>query len=90
MAKIDSTVEEYQALVNGGSAIVPVYGTKDTVTITHLERDGNVVKVWTDGNIEVSPDYVIVNPPTEIITGPETTIEDPLGAIVQAIHGANR
>jgi hypothetical protein len=70
---------------------IPVPAAGGSVEFTNLVAEGNVVKVWTNGNVDPSdPDYIIVNPPVEVQVSKTETVEDPLAAIAQAIHGVTK
>lgn len=79
-----------ESLLNGEEASVGIPGTSAVLRIKRLTVEKNVVSVWTNSSTQDAPDYVLVNPPTEVQVGPNTFVEDPLGAIAQAIHGAAR
>lgn len=86
-APAPETKEPMQALLDGESVWVPVPGTNATVHLNKLEYEDNLVRVWVDGSTEAKPSYVIVNQPTEVSTGANTSVEDPLGAIALSIYG---
>lgn len=79
-----------QDLLSGTEATVAVPGSYDSVHINRLERTGTTYRVWVNGNTQASPDFVIVNPPTQIINNLGKIEENPLGAIALAIYGAMR
>lgn len=84
------TEASMDSLLNGDEASVGVPGSDAVLHIKRLTVEKNVVSVWTNSSTQDAPDYILVNPPTEVQVGPNTFVEDPLGAIAQAIHGAAR
>lgn len=77
---------------DGTSAVsVPVYGQQNSnVTIASLQTSGNVVSVWTSTDPSLPPDFVIVNPPTQVATSATEAFSDPLGALAVIIDGASQ
>ena len=69
---------------------VAIPRTTDSLAVSNLDIEDNVVKVWLNDNISGEPDYVIVNPPTEVVTSQNVTVTDPLGAIAQVINGVQK
>lgn len=77
----------------GGSSTVsvPVYGQQTSnVRITEIQTSGNTVSVWTSGDPSLPPDFVIVNPPTNVATSATESFSDPLGALAVIIDGASQ
>lgn len=70
------------------SIIVP--GSNDSVDIAKLTYEGNKVSVWTTSDTSLPPDFVIVNPPTQVYIDKDNVVENPLGVIAHAINGATK
>lgn len=79
-----------ESLLSGNPVMVGVPGTHDVINFTRIKQDGTTVSIWVDGNTQERPDYIIVNPPTEIVNASGESEKDPLGAIALAIYGAKR
>jgi len=69
---------------------VSVPGSNRSVDLTKVETDNEKVSIWTSSNPSGAPDFVIVNPPTEVYNAAGNLIEDPLTAIALIIDGATK
>lgn len=73
-----------------GKSQVSIPGTRRSVAMTKVEADGKTVSIWTGTDTAGSPDFVVVNPPTDIVGTNNQLIEDPLTAIALLIDGATK
>jgi len=67
---------------------VKIPGADGYVFIAKLEYEGNKVSVWTSSDTNLPPDFVIVNPPTQVFSSKDNIVENPLGVIAHTINGA--
>lgn len=73
-----------------GLGDLPVPGGKRAIQVSKVEAEGNKVSIWLTTDPTLSPDFVIVNPPTEVFNSEGVLIEDPLSAIAFLIDGASK
>lgn len=87
---VDLIQQDWDARSNNGEqTAIPVHGAYETLMFNRVETSGNTVSVWVGENSTESPDYIIVNPPTDIILSNNETKTDPIAAIAVAINGAD-
>lgn len=79
-ASKDAGVEKHAVKIPGGEGYV---------FIAKLEYEGNKVSVWTSSDTSLAPDFVIVNPPTQVFLSKDNIVENPLGVIAHTINGAS-
>lgn len=85
---IQSAYEE--ALAGADNVPVSRPGLPDVVlTGIEIDSEHNAVRVWTTADGGAAPDYVIVNPPVQVVSR-GVVIDDPLGAVAVAITGDSR
>ena len=73
-----------------GKTRVSLPGTRRSVEMSHVEVADNVISVWTSSEKTASPDFVLVNAPTEVSNANGIFVEDHLTAIAIAIDGAKK
>lgn len=89
---VQQIADAWVAADGGTSTVsVPVYGQQGAnVQITEIQTSGNVVSIWTSSDTTLPPDFVIVNPPTQVATSATESFSDPLGALAVIIDGASQ
>lgn len=80
--------EAWDEVFHGEPVSVTVPGTFEDITFDKLTTEENRVSVWVNGSTSESPDFVIVNPPTEVALPRTDTVFDPIGAVAVSIQGA--
>jgi hypothetical protein len=74
----------------GDKHAVTIPGSDAFVQMSKVEVVDNTVYVWTSSDTSLPADFVIVNPPTQVYIDKDTSVENPLGVIAHAIHGATQ
>lgn len=71
-------------------ARVSLPGTRRSVEFVKVEVADKKVSIWTGDATDREPDFVVVNPPTEVRNSEGALVEDPLTAIALIIDGATK
>lgn len=82
--------DQWDKETGGRKSSIIVPGSNDSVDIAKLTYEGNKVSVWTTSDTSLPPDFVIVNPPTQVYIDKDNVVENPLGVIAHAINGATK
>lgn len=80
--------EAWDEMYHDEPVTITVPGTFEDLSFDKLTTEENRVSVWINGSESESPDFVIVNPPTEVALPRADTVYDPIGAIAVSIQGA--
>jgi hypothetical protein len=71
-------------------AQVGVPGSRRSIEFTKVDVDDKKLSIWIGEDTDKEPDFVVVNPPTEIKNSAGALVEDPLTAIALIIDGATK
>lgn len=80
--------DAWDGVFKGDPVSVTVPGAFEDIVFEKLTTESNRVSVWVSGSTSESPDFVIVNPPTEVAVTSSESESNPLGAIAVSIQGA--